>query len=393
MDSETVKKVLVAIPSLGWIHSGVVIQIVEMMKNPHGHKVSFAFRAGKPVDSVRNAIIKDFLEKDFDFLLFIDTDNPPVRNPLKLVELDLDIVILPTPIWYSKIAAKKTGKQPIIWNAMHDAEDPDTGDPCWQEDCSRGGVREIDAGGSGAMLIARRALEAFRPAFMREFDEWGRIKRGSDFLFCQKARKAGFRVWAHWDHYCQHYKEIDLADVYRVMQERDISNAGLPNINTPEFWDEHWEKTKDQPQHEVHDAIISHLNGDKKVLDVGCGRGDLLAKLGNGACGLDWSPKAVELAQKSGLNVKLGTEPEGWWDCIICCDMLQMVEDDRKLLEKFFEHTNKVVYAVPYDCLPPGLVVYHRRVYTPAWIERITPHLKKAEAAGEFIVVLAEKEA
>jgi len=34
--------------------------------------------------------------------------------------------------------------------------------------------------------------------------------KGYDFYFCEKAKKEGFKIYAHYDYLAEHYKEVPL---------------------------------------------------------------------------------------------------------------------------------------------------------------------------------------
>lgn len=391
------KRIYVALPNTGWIHRSTTRSLLDMVRvNSEKYDLFFAFSEDKPIDSNRNKIVRDFLESDvgFDYLLFMDSDNPPRKgvDPLELVELDKDIISLPTPIWYE--ASIKMGKEAVVWNVYNYDKNADK----WFENKDRKGdpLTEIDAAGTGCMLIARRVLEKVKPAFIRKWDEHGVAVQGSDLLFCKRAKEAGFKVWTHYGYPCSHFKEIDVTDYYVHQRQRDVGFANLPNINTPEYWDEQWEE-RGERLYPFYDEIAARVNGGP-VLDYGCGRGDLLGKLGDRAVGVDISRKAVEICESRGLRAKL-IEPGGMpetngsrWGTIVCTEVLEHVDDDAGLITKFFEHTNHLIYTVPHNCLPPGLEPEHRRVYTADTVKRITPHLKSVKKSGDYLMVEAKRD-
>jgi hypothetical protein len=47
----------------------------------------------------------------------------------------------------------------------------------------------------------------------------GTVTRGLDFAFCERARKQGFKVYAHYDYCCEHYKELELTEVFRAFEQ------------------------------------------------------------------------------------------------------------------------------------------------------------------------------
>ena len=390
------KSVLLALPNAGELHSSVVDYVHFLISQVPDHiDLEIQQLVRRPTDNCRNALIKIFLEKGhYDYLLFMDSDNPPQFpfNVLDLVDDDYDIVGLPTPIW--KKDAVLTGSRPVMFNVYSWGEESGA----WfakGRDNLVASVEEVDAMGSGCLLIASRVLKHpdMKPAFVRDWDEWGCVDRGSDLLFCNRAREAGFKVHCDWRNPCHHYKAVSLLQVYQSLEQRDIRHADAPNKNTSEYWDEQWAQ-RGERQLAFYDDIAKKFEG-KAVLDFGCGRGDLLARLSRFSVGVDISPKAVEICKSRCLNATVGTQP--WmngrkWDAVVCTEVLEHLDDDVGMLRKFFEVTDRVVYTVPHDCMPPGMEPEHVRVYTRSRIEKITPHYKGVESYPPYLLVEAKKE-
>ncbi len=113
-------------------------------------------------------------------------------------------------------------------------------------------------------------------------------------------------------------------------------------------------------------VILEMLNGRddiKTFLDFGCGAGELdvtLARLDLKGVGLDFSKDAIEIGQglrekhnvSSGkLQFKLGgldKVSNQKFDIVICCEVLEHVEDDEGLLRELIGRTNKyLLISVP----------------------------------------------
>jgi hypothetical protein len=77
------------------------------------------------------------------------------------------------------------------------------------------GILEVQAGGTGCMLIKREVLETlgwqwFQWPFW--LDKRGDLKHHSDDVdFCMRAREAGFKIFAHGNVRCGHMKRVDIA--------------------------------------------------------------------------------------------------------------------------------------------------------------------------------------
>lgn len=210
------KKVGIVIPCVGVVVADMVRLSVAMSRDSR-FEVDVRTPQLVPVENNRNHAVLDFLERGEDFLLFIDSDNPPLVNPLDLVELDLPIVGCPTPMFQCTPQHILERIRPIRWNVF----DYDASIEKWS---SRSGAKgdtdleEVDAVGSGCILIRRDVLEAVPAPFMRRWDEKGRVVAGSDLDFCRRAKEAGFSTWVNWRYMCEHYNTVRLAHMYDLYQ-------------------------------------------------------------------------------------------------------------------------------------------------------------------------------
>jgi len=206
--------VQVIVLTLGWLRAEQRDFMVALSRDDR-YNIIMGRNNGKPVTNNRNQIVKAFLHSppDHKFLLMMDNDVVPKRNPLDYVEHDLDIVVFPCPIW----RPGSDPAHPVVWNIrLQDKEG--------QLVCGRipaHGLREISEGGTGAILISRRVLEhpAMRAPFVEEMDEYGVSTLGHDLAFCARAREAGFKVWAALDCPCRHWDTLDLSIVDELFKQ------------------------------------------------------------------------------------------------------------------------------------------------------------------------------
>lgn len=235
------RKVLVACCNgTARIHKLVVMAAIRMLQDRR-HEVRFIMPTHSPLVNNQHKVVEDFLKEGHDFLLFMDDDNPPINNPIDLVELNKDVIGLPTPVWNSGTP----GDVPYYFNIMREVPSVDeNGEPFigWRPlntypGFEAKGLKKADAVGGGCVLIARRVLlklisaardNVLEMPFMRRWDsKTGQVTMGNDFAFCQRARRHGFKVWAHFDYQCRHYNTMDIMETVNAMTSIKSAQSGV----------------------------------------------------------------------------------------------------------------------------------------------------------------------
>ena len=187
-------KLFFSILNQQWIHSDITIRLPRWLKECP-YEVYFEGSNERPIEHNRNLIVKRFLDHDCTHLLMLDADTVPARNPLELVEYKKDIISAPAPIYQEK----------IFYNVYRQSE----GD--WLEPFDDGkGLIEVDATGTGCIMITREVLEKIKAPFERIFNEDGIETCGLDIAFSKKAKAEGYNIFTNFDYRCRHYKLIDL---------------------------------------------------------------------------------------------------------------------------------------------------------------------------------------
>lgn len=199
MDSKK-PKLLVTILNQGWIRPELA-DAQHMLLSDTRADVTVKHISIRPSENARNTTVKMMREEGFDFLLTIDHDTIPKRNPIDLLFLGLDVVGFACPQWNMTDPA-----YPIYFVGMDKVEGG------YAEHKNKEGLQEVDAVGSGCLLMSREVLEKVKEPFLRKWED-GFAVTGLDFFFCEKAKQEGFKVYCHYDYIADHMKELSLLDV------------------------------------------------------------------------------------------------------------------------------------------------------------------------------------
>ena len=207
----------------------ITIQVSEILNriiadafNKKKYEPTIHYSKHTGVDFNRNMICKEFLKSKCKYLLMMDEDNPPLKNPLDLISYKKDVMILPTLMFkgdVGKLAFNVFKKVPHDWQTMVFEGEK---------------LFRIDRGGAGCILIKRKVVQNIRAPFNTKKNKDGLRIVGEDMMFCEKAKKAGYEVWGNWDYCCSHYKTVDLLSVAEIIIKAKQSNEGIKAI-TPDI--------------------------------------------------------------------------------------------------------------------------------------------------------------
>lgn len=210
------KSVYVTIPNQHWIHTAVA-RVMMLLLQDGRYRVHIEQPAHKPYVNNLHHCVREFVNREDDYWLNIDADNPPINNPLDLVELDLDLVGLPTPIWHFE---GRPGERPIYLSAY----DYDGETDAYREHQPHEGLQRVDAVGTGCFMVARGVINhkgvcpyRNQGGFHRTWNDDGTMEKGNDIAFCERVRRAGFNIHAHYDYQCDHFSELSLRETARAM--------------------------------------------------------------------------------------------------------------------------------------------------------------------------------
>lgn len=203
------KGVYVAALNQGEVKRELSYILTELQFNDR-YKILVSYPQDKPITQNRNKIVQDFLSrKEYDYLMMVDDDIVPPPNILDLCDFQKDII---APVMFT-FQGKK-----VVHLAMRRTKDGKYAPISFK---GNEGLIEVDATGTGCIIIHRRVLENIKFPFRNEYDADGIKKTGLDFNFCTRAKKLGYQTWVHLDYISSHYATIDLKEIYSLAIEKE----------------------------------------------------------------------------------------------------------------------------------------------------------------------------
>ena len=194
------RKVFIAIPTYdGKLNIRTAFSLASLMPLAHKHGVSIdlSYMAGcSIIPMARNSLVNEFMKSDCTEMLFIDSD---------VVVMPDDVMRLLAQSGDKDVAAGLYPRRASDKFFFLDIPRDDNGDMIFD-----GSMLKVNRVGTGFMLIKRYVIEkliADHPEWEYEtrenetafavFDFALRDKKytGEDYLFCDRAREAGFECW------------------------------------------------------------------------------------------------------------------------------------------------------------------------------------------------------
>lgn len=216
-------KVMLAVPNSGAIHPSVVARVVQLTHDERYDVEYCPARPARPMDRSRAAIARHFLDGQADWLVMIDSDNPPMNNLFDLIAFDKDIMGCPTPV----CEYRSDELTPIFWNTWNISTE---GFAERIPKDKRVGLMRVSFIGLGCTVIRRKVIETLGlGAFVDERDEHGISRNADDEHFYKQCTAHAFEFWVHWDYCCRHFKgEVDLYNVMQCMEAGATDDMHVP---------------------------------------------------------------------------------------------------------------------------------------------------------------------
>lgn len=194
----------------------------------------------QPVEYARNLLVREFLASDADLLWMIDEDMIPTATTAMLLSIDADIVV-------GRALSPHRTKDGLAFKALlFNASGPEArgGFDTWSGKATYDPI-DIDAGGTGCMIVKRRVLESPKmrapgvyvdrfgdrvdhdraprdadwcPAIFRTIRRAdGAPDRAEDLDFCWRAKRAGFSIKGHTIYGMGHLKSMNCDSVLETI--------------------------------------------------------------------------------------------------------------------------------------------------------------------------------
>lgn len=225
-------KVCIAIPHSGSISAELAVNLVDLMKW-RADRIDSIVSVGNIslLTRTRNVIVKNFLDDtNAEWLLMIDSDEQlfvPVFDKLIATADAVERPFVAALVFAAFYEGADLRPVPVIYRNT-----PDRGLQPW-DDYEPDSVVDIDAAGTGCLLIHRRVFEKMREeALENQGTDWCWFQDGAiagrwfseDLLFCRRVSALGFPMVAHTGAVIPHKKTFWLDDSHHTYWRNVNSN-------------------------------------------------------------------------------------------------------------------------------------------------------------------------
>ena len=171
-------KVAICFPSGDMVHADFALALAGLCNSTPPIETPIVNNKSSIVAAARNDGVRRAQEMACDYLLFLDSDMVFPRSTLhRLLVHRKDIV--------GAIYAKRVPPYSLLGTALEA-----------KPTCDEQGLTEMRRVPTGCLLIRMAVFEAMsKPYFRFLTDEASGEITGEDYVFCDRARAAGFRIW------------------------------------------------------------------------------------------------------------------------------------------------------------------------------------------------------
>ena len=176
---QSLPKVAICFPSGDTVHADFALALAGLCNSTHPIQTPLINNKSSIVAMARNNGVKSAKEFGADFILFLDSDMTFPRTTFhRLLAHRKDIV--------GALYTKRVPPHQILGAAIHG-----------EATCDEGGLVEMKHMPTGCLLISMAVFETLsEPHFRFLHDEATGEIHGEDYVFCDRARAAGFQIWS-----------------------------------------------------------------------------------------------------------------------------------------------------------------------------------------------------
>ena len=176
-------KILLGMPHTGRIPSQTVISLLETVEKGYVEPLMIG---GSLIYTARDSIVQFAVDKDYDYVLFVDSDMVfSKKNLMDLVAHDADIC---TGLYVTRDGRNKNvAYKEIITRRRFPYRAPKL-----IEDTATTGYASVSACGFGFCLIKTSVLKCMAKKFKSLFEPFKGV--GEDVAFCIRARSMGYTI-------------------------------------------------------------------------------------------------------------------------------------------------------------------------------------------------------
>ena len=243
-------------------------------------------------------------------IFFMDVDmNFPPWTLYKLMAHKLPIV---TGLYH----LKSTPYSPIMGWVNSDGMAVNGNGKIWKDDycpLPANSLVEIGWCGIGCLLVD---MDVFNKIWFPPFrDEWnmekGMRQKGHDVIFCEEARKAGYKIFADTSvdvmHIGRHMVgKLWVETYHRLNMDEELAKTVHQYSTESPWWDEKWlrglARTQEYGYRSLIKEFVNKIPMKASVIDLGCGDGSALRLLREmndcDVYGIDFSDTSVKILNK-----------------------------------------------------------------------------------------------
>lgn len=177
--SSHLPSVAISVPSGDMVHADFTLALAALCHEARDIDLRIISNKSSIVAVARNNGVQTAREMGVDYLFFLDSDMVfPRRTLHRLLAHDQNVA--------GALYTKRIPPYPLLGSTLD--EQPADAPP---------GLLEMTRLPTGCLLIRMSVFERLtRPYFRFEYDETSGDVIGEDYVFCDRARQAGFRLWA-----------------------------------------------------------------------------------------------------------------------------------------------------------------------------------------------------